>query len=261
MAAVEASGRTVVDIPIDEGGLSVPDLVAAGDLSAVYVTPAHQHPLGMAMSAARRVAVLAEAQRRDILVVEDDYDSEFRYDVAPMPALAQLDPERVIYLGTTSKSLTPALRIGWLVTTPDRVQEIAQRRESRHDHPSWPIQRALLALFEEGYLDRQIRSARRLYAERSRLVERRLAPFGSAGPTVAGMYLTLQTRSEVADFVTASARRQGVVIASLADYCRSSSRAGLVVGFGGVSDAQLDRALEILESALREAGEHAAPVA
>jgi GntR family transcriptional regulator/MocR family aminotransferase len=260
-ATIEASGRAVVDIPGGDDGLNVPSLAEARQLRAVYVTPAHQHPLGMPMSAATRVALLAEASRRDLVVIEDDYDSEFRYDVAPLPALAQLDSERVVYLGTTSKTLTPALRIGWLVATPNKVDEIARRREARHDHPTWPMQRALLALFDEGYLDRQVRSARRLYAERSRLLRHRLAPYGSTGASVAGMYVTLQTRPEVAASVVASAARQSVVIPSLADYCRSSSLAGLVVGFGGVSDAEFEHALGILEAALATATEHTGPVA
>ena len=213
------------------------------------------------MSAATRVALLAEARRQDMVVIEDDYDSEFRYDVAPLPALAQLDPERVVYLGTTSKSLTPALRIGWLVSTPDRVEEIARRRAARHDHPSWPMQRALMVMFAEGYLDRQIRSARRLYAERSRIVQERLAPFGSTGASVAGMYVTLETPARVAESVVAAAAREHVVIPSLADYCRTASRHGLVVGFGGVGDDDLERALAVLGEALANAIERSGPVA
>lgn len=260
-ATIVAGGRSLVDVDVDVDGISLPKLATTGRLAAVYVTPAHQHPLGMPMAASTRVGLIAEARRRDFLVVEDDYDSEFRYDVAPLPALATMDPDRVVYLGTTSKSLTPALRIGWLVTTPDRVERLARRRGSRHDHPSWPMQRALLSLIAEGYVDRQIRSARRLYAERSRMVRDRLGRFGSTGPSVAGMYITLQTSAAVADKAVSTAAAAGVVVPSLSDYCRTASRHGLVLGFGGVGDGDLQRALDVVEQALEEAVEHFGPVA
>ncbi|MDQ3053755.1 MAG: PLP-dependent aminotransferase family protein, partial [Actinomycetota bacterium] len=124
------------------------------------MTPAHQHPLGITMSAGRRIALLAEAARRDALVVEDDYDSEFRYDVAPLPALAALDRDRVVYLGSASKSVHPGLRIGWLIGPADLVSAITQRRAARHDHPPWPAQRAFLTMLREGHLDKLVRSAR-----------------------------------------------------------------------------------------------------
>lgn len=260
-ATISTSGRRVVDIPVDADGIDVASLRRAGDLRAAYVTPAHQHPLGVVMSAARRIELLDEARRADVLLVEDDYDSEFRYDVAPLPALAQLDAERVVYLGTTSKSLTPALRIGWLITTAERAALIATRRAARHDHPSWPMERALLSLFEDGYVDRRVRSARRVYAERSRYVRSRLEPFGATDKGVAGMYLTVATPPGVAESVVETAAEAGVVVQSIASYCRSTHRDGLVVGFGGVRDSDLAYAVDVLVSALAEAGGHAGPLA
>jgi len=254
-AAVETvlhANRAVVDVPVDQEGLDVAAYSDAAEHRALYLTPAHQHPLGMPLSAGRRLAVLAEAARRDVVVVEDDYDSEFRYDVAPLPALAPLDPDRVVYLGTASKSLSPALRIGWLVTTPDRATAIAERRSRRHDHPGWPTQRALLSLYDDGYIDRQLRAARRVYAERAATVTAALAPYGSV-PAVAGMYLSLATTPGVAARVAARAAQAGVVVPLLADYCRTSRREGLVIGFGGVSDADLERALRTVTDALDEA--------
>lgn len=250
-------GRQVLDVPVDEEGLDIAAYVETADHRALYLTPAHQHPLGMALSAGRRLAVLAEAARRDAVVVEDDYDSEFRYDVAPLPALAPLDPERVVYLGTASKSLSPALRVGWLVTTPDRAAAISERRARRHDHPGWPTQRALLSLYDDGYVDRQLRAARRVYAERAGRVVEALAPFGSVPAAVAGMYLSLATAPGVAAQVAARAAEVGVVVPLLADYCRSSRREGLVVGFGGVSDAELDRALRVVTEALDDVSRRA----
>jgi GntR family transcriptional regulator/MocR family aminotransferase len=245
-------GWDVVDIPLDAGGLDVPALRAErrGDIAAVYVTPAHQHPLGMVMSAARRTALLAEARRRGALVIEDDYDSEFRYDVAPLPALAQLGLDQVAYLGTASKVIAPGLRIGWLVADEDRVADIAERRARRHDHPSWPVQRALQVMFDDGHVLRLVRSARRVYADRSRIVRARLAPYGEIAHDVAGMYLTLELDADRVVRVVDDALRAGVELSSVADYCRSARRSGLVIGFGGVSDEDLARALDVIEKSL-----------
>ena len=104
-------------------------------LAAAYVTPAHQHPLGHVMPAADRVALLAAAREHGAFVVEDDYDSEFRYDVAPIPALASLDRTRVAYLGTASKSVGPGLRVGWMVPPPDLLAALVEHREHTYDMP------------------------------------------------------------------------------------------------------------------------------
>ncbi len=252
VATAEQTGWEVVDVGVDSEGIDLSSLrCAAGDVRAVYVTPAHQHPLGITMSAGRRIALLAEATHRGALVVEDDYDSEFRYDVAPLPALASLDEERVIHLGTASKSVHPALRIGWLVGPADLVSEIARRRAARHDHPAWPVQRAFLAMLREGYVDRMVRSARRVYAGRSSVVAQALTPFGGIGAPPAGMYLTLPLPGPVADAVRTECRAAGFDVPSLEDYCRSSHLTGLVIGFGGVTDAELSQALHAMTTSLR----------
>jgi len=254
VATARQSGWRVLDVPVDKDGLDVTHLAAAADdVRAVYVTPAHQHPLGVTLSAGRRVALLAEARRRGALVLEDDYDSEFRYDVAPVPALTALDRDQSVYLGTASKLLHPALRIGWLVAPAHLVAELARLRAERHDHAPWPVQRALLTLLGEGHLDKSVRAARRVYAERGALVEDRLARFGSLARPVAGMYATLLLPGPVADAVVAEGAAAGVDVPALADYSRSSGRTGLVVGFGGVSDEELDTALDVLAAALRRA--------
>jgi GntR family transcriptional regulator/MocR family aminotransferase len=250
---VRASGRDVVDVPVDDEGIDVSVLAGVtADLAAVYVSPAHQHPLGMTMSGPRRFAVLHEARRRGCLVVEDDYDSEFRYDVAPLPAMAPLDRDRVVYLGTVSKTVSPALRLGWLVSSPDRVQQLGLARAARHDHPSEPVQQALLSMLEQGHVDRLVRSARRVYARRRELVRHRLAPYGDVAAGAAGMYLTLALPTSTAARVAADAAGEGVAVSPLRAYCRTSSRDGLVIGFGGPTDAQLERAVVVLERLLAQ---------
>jgi GntR family transcriptional regulator/MocR family aminotransferase len=252
-ATIRASGRDLVDVPVDAEGIDVSVLAGVpADLAAVYVSPAHQHPLGMTMSGPRRFALLQEARRRGCLVVEDDYDSEFRYDVAPLPAMAPLDRDRVVYLGTVSKTVSPALRLGWLVSSADRVQQLGLARAARHDHPSEPVQQALLSMLEQGHVDRLVRSARRVYARRRELVRHRLAPYGDVAAGAAGMYLTLALPTSTAARVAAQAASEGVVVSRLHAYCRTSSRDGLVIGFGGPTDGQLERAVEVLERSLAE---------
>jgi GntR family transcriptional regulator / MocR family aminotransferase len=252
VATIASSGRSVVDVPVDQEGIDVESLAAAADdVRAVYVTPAHQHPLGFAMSAGRRVALIAEARRRGAAMIEDDYDSEFRYDVAPLPALAQLDPERVIYLGTASKTLGPGLRVGWLVATAAFVDDVGGRRDARHDAPPWPAQRALLSMLDDGYLTRLVRSARRQYATRSQVVQSALAPFGELSGGAAGMYATLSLTRSTAARVARRALADGVEVPLLADYCRTARRGGLVIGYGGVSDVDFASALNIVVRELR----------
>jgi len=251
VAVAEQTGRTVVDVPIDDEGIDVRELRSSpAGVRAVYVTPAHQHPLGITMSAGRRIALLAEAKRLDALIVEDDYDSEFRYDVAPLPALAALDRDRVIYLGSASKAVHPGLRIGWLVAPPDLVSAIVERRAARHDHPPWPVQRAFLTMLREGHVDRLVRSARRVYAQRSEIMVRALSPYGSIGAPAAGMYVTLQLPGPTAEAVRDECRRAGFDLPLLASYSRSSGLTGLVIGFGGVTDDQLSAMMDVLTAAL-----------
>ncbi len=251
VATVQQSGRSVLDVGVDSEGLNVDALRASpADVRAVYVTPAHQHPLGITMSAGRRIALLAEATRRDALVVEDDYDSEFRYDVAPLPALAALDRDRVVYLGSASKSVHPGLRLGWLIGQTAVVAAVVARRAARHDHPSWPVQRAFLSMLRDGHVDRLVRSARRVYAERSHLVVQALSPYGEIDGPPAGMYLTLPLPGGVADAVRAECWREGFDVPSLASYSRTSGLTGLVIGFGGLTDGELFRALDVLIAAL-----------
>lgn len=251
VAVADQAGRPVVDVPVDAEGIDVRELgPSSTGIRAVYVTPAHQHPLGITMSAGRRVALLAEVKRCDALIVEDDYDSEFRYDVAPLPALAALDRDRVIYLGSASKAVHPGLRIGWLVAPPELVRAMVERRAARHDHPAWPVQRAFLAMLRDGHVDRLVRSARRVYAQRSEIMVRALSPYGRISAPAAGMYVTLPLPAPTAEAVRDKCRRAGFDLPSLASYSRSSGLTGLVIGFGGVTDDQLSAMLDVLTATL-----------
>lgn len=237
-------GREVIDLPAVERVAGLEPAVAA------YVTPAHQHPLGRVMPAADRLSLLEAAGRADAVVIEDDYDSEFRYDVAPVPAMATLDRGRVVYLGTAAKSVVPTLRLGWLVAPPDLHELILRRRTITHAGAAWPSQRALLTLLRDGWLDRAVRSARRVYAERAPRVAEAMSPYATLAGPLAGMYSTWLLPETDARRARDAARAAGFEINLLSTYARTSGLTGLVIGFGGVTDAELDQALAAITGAL-----------
>lgn len=242
---VRGGGRGVVDLPATEPVTDLTGTVAA------YLTPAHQHPLGRVMPAADRLSALTAARAAGAVLVEDDYDSEFRYDVAPVPALATLDRTRVAYLGTASKAVAPSLRLGWLVPPPDLLDPINAHRRITHDAAPWPVQRAFVSLLREGYVDKVVRTARRVYAERAPRVAAALAPYAELAGPLAGMYSTWLLPDADARRARDAALAAGFGVNLLSDYCRSSDLTGLVVGFGGCTDEQLDRALAALTRPLR----------
>jgi GntR family transcriptional regulator/MocR family aminotransferase len=251
VAAARDRGLRITDAPVDADGLRV-DTLSRG-LSAVYVTPSHQYPLGGRLPVARRNALVSWARETRATVIEDDYDSEFRYDVAPLPALAQLDLDRVVHLGTLSKTLSPALRLGWLVGAAPVVDELTAYREQLGDWPAWPMQAALLAMLRDGYLDQAVRRGRRLYANRRNLVCDALAPYGEIIGQEAGLHITLLLPEgwddrEVADCALAA----GLIVAPLSEYRRSNPGSpGLVIGYARPLDADFGRALEVLVETLR----------
>jgi GntR family transcriptional regulator/MocR family aminotransferase len=235
--AILADRRTIRDVPATE------PLADLGGCVAAYVTPAHQHPLGPVMSGADRLALLAAARRAGAVVIEDDYDSEFRYDVAPVPALAALDRDLVAYLGTTSKTVAPSMRLGWLVAPASLHRRVLRRREITHDQPAWPVQRAFVSLLRDGYVDQVVRSARRVYAERAERFVAALKGLAEPIQPVAGMYVTVLLSPSTASRVADSARDAGFELPLLRDYCRTARRSGVIIGFGGCTDTELDRAL------------------
>ncbi|MFJ9819022.1 PLP-dependent aminotransferase family protein [Streptomyces sp. NPDC101151] len=160
-----AAGLGTVPLPLDEDGLALEPLRASG-VRAVVTTPAHQYPTGIAYSAGRRAELLDWARSVDGLVLEDDYDGDFRYDRAPVGALQGLDPEHVAYMGSVSKSLAPGLRLGWLLVPAALANEVVERKRTMDlGHPS--LDQALFARFlERGDYDRQLRRCQRAYRER-----------------------------------------------------------------------------------------------
>ncbi|MFE6363043.1 PLP-dependent aminotransferase family protein [Streptomyces sp. NPDC057806] len=164
-ALYAAAGVAAVPLPLDEEGLALGPL-RASDARSVVTTPAHQYPTGIAYSARRRAELLDWARSVDGFVLEDDYDGDFRYDRAPVGALQGLDPERVAYAGSVSKSLAPGLRLGWLLVPEALADEVVERKRTMDlGHPT--LDQALFARFvERGDYDRQLRRCQRAYRER-----------------------------------------------------------------------------------------------
>ena len=251
-AALRGAGLAVLPVPVDGDGLVV-DALPAG-LAAVYCTPAHQFPLGARLSAARRVALVARARAEGFLVVEDDYDGELRYDVAPLPLLAALGPDVVVHLGTASKLLTPTLGVGWLVAPPAVRAAVVAQRDRGGVRPARAGQRVFAALAAHGDLGRHLRRLRRELAQRRRAV---VAAVAAAGMPVcgdaAGAHVVVRLADPAAEeAAVAAAADRGVALDGLArHHTGAPTVAGLVLGYAGPSRAELDRALPVVTAVLR----------
>ncbi|MEV6985541.1 PLP-dependent aminotransferase family protein [Sphaerisporangium sp. NPDC051017] len=245
-----ARGGRVVTCPVDEQGVVVAGL--PDDLRVLYTTPAHQYPLGGRLPIARRERLLAWAGRTGATVVEDDYDAEFRYDVAPLPALYGLDPGRVVLLGTLSKSLAPDVGIGWLVATPELLARVARVRKSLADRTSGPVQEAVSVLLESGDLDRHLRRMRLEYARR------RAAIVEALGARVlgvsAGLHVFLGLPAGAVEPLVEAAARHGVLLDTTARHHHGPVTAhGLVIGYGSASLAEVRKACAVIRALLPDA--------
>ena len=253
-----AHGARLVPCRVDAAGLVVEDLPA--DLRLVYTTPAHQYPLGGRLPVRRRQALVAWAHATGALILEDDYDGEFRYDVAPLPTLFGLDPEAVIYLGTTSKTLTPALGAGWMVARPDLIPVLTQAAAALGERVPEPVQRVVAGLLAGGELERHVRRMRHEYARRRAAMTAILGEVlaGQAVPAArltgdtAGMHMVLELPPGlVAPVVTASEQR-GVMIAALDHryYAGPVTGHGLVLGYGAADLAGVRRGCRVIAGIL-----------
>ncbi|GAA0425324.1 PLP-dependent aminotransferase family protein [Actinoplanes campanulatus] len=243
-------GVRVAPVPVDADGLVVSALPDRARL--VYVTPSHQFPLGGAMSQARRHELLEWARTRPAAIVEDDYDSEFRFSARPLEPLSTLDRSgRVLYVGTFSKSMLPAVRTGFVLAPPGLRPALVAARQVGDSHGQTAVQAALARFIDEGWFARHVRRAGRAYAARHARVVAALTaiPGLEVLPTAAGLHVTALLRPGLdASRIVAAARRDGLALEELAAYAgdRSQSVSGLVVGFGAVDDALIEEGLDLL---------------
>jgi len=261
-AALSASNAVLVPIPVDSSGIDVQALDAASEahdrLRAVYVTPSHQYPMGVSMSASRRLALLEWARRRSTWVIEDDYDSEYRYVSRPLGALQGMDDQgRVIYVGTFSKVLFPALRVGYVIVPPTLWHRFLASREALDIFPSTLYQLVLADFLAEGHFVRHLRRMRGIYLQRRDALlhglDRHCADILTVQNADAGLHVatTLPPATDDVAVVQCLAARGLSATALSSCYLGAEAQRGLLLGFGGSPEAQLVRATRMLGEVLR----------
>ncbi len=253
--AFEAHGARIAPVRVDQEGIRVDSIPA--NAAIVCATPSHQFPLGMPLSMERRRALLDLAARRNAVIIEDDYDGEFRYRGRPLDALQTLDGgERVFYVGTFSKSLFPALRLGYVVAPAWARRAVVAAKQDSDWHCGVLQQETLAAFIGEGHLARHVRKMRRVYAERrevlSEAIARHLTDWLRMLPSDCGLHLACAApgvRSTGA--LLDRARARGIALNGTDAFTLlSPSSAGLVLGIGRIPAGRIERGIRELASAM-----------
>ncbi len=245
-----AAGLDVVHLELDGEGVVLGGLAARVD--AVALAPAHQYPTGTVLCAERRAALVAWARASGGLIVEDDYDAEYRYDRQPIGSLQGLAPDRVVYGGSTSKTLAPALRLGWLVLPGGLAEPLAALQRRRGAIPSTIDQLALADLIERGELDRHLRRQRRRYRQQRAALLAALAtelPDARVGGAAAGLFAVVHLPPHTDEAaVLAAARSRGIALEGL-----GGASPGLVLGYANLPPAAIAPAVRALAASIEEA--------
>ncbi|MGI8863702.1 MAG: PLP-dependent aminotransferase family protein [Solirubrobacteraceae bacterium] len=254
----ERAGLEPVAIGVDGDGIDVSALRESG-CEAVVVTPAHQFPTGVVLASERRAELLEWAEDTDGLIIEDDYDSELRYDRDAVGALQGLAPERVAHLGSVSKRLVPGLRIGWMLSPSWLTGALTYEKALGDGGSSVLDQRALADFIARGELDRHIRRTRLRYRERRAALMRELAmvlPEVRFSGIAAGLYVLALLPTETDEVaVEHAAAGRGVLVEGLGPHhgCTSPGRPGLILGYANLSPTAIEQAVALLSEAVREA--------
>lgn len=251
------AGLGIPPLPVDENGARTEELAGLNGVGAVLLTPAHQFPTGVALSPERRAAALDWARTTGGLILEDDYDGEFRYDRKPVGALQGLDPERVVYFGTASKSIAPALRLAWMVV-PEKVLPDVAAAKGRVETVSVLDQLTLTEFITSGAFDSHVRSRRQSYRRRRDELVAALARRASAirvTGMAAGLQAVLELPPGTESSVVEAAARRGLIVSGMAEFRHSAlDQAGaqdaLVVNYSAVSDSAWEQALNVLCSVM-----------
>jgi GntR family transcriptional regulator/MocR family aminotransferase len=252
-AVARSAGVTPVPIPVDGDGLRVDLLARLPRLRAVVVTPAHQYPSGSVLAPHRRADLLAWARERDGVIIEDDYDAEFRYDRRPVGTLQGMDDSRVLLLKSLSKVLSPALGLGWMAVPPLWAAEL------RASTPSTPDQLTFASFLSSGAYDRHLRASRLRYRRRRDLVVTHLTerlPHLTIDGVAAGLHLVLRLPPGVdAGAVVAEAAHDEVAVTNLAGSYEQPPRSpgGLILGYANIPDVSVPEAVARLAAAYARA--------
>jgi len=258
--ALRSTGATLIPIALDGEGIRVEEIASRGKkVRVVYVTPSHQYPLGLSMSASRRLELLDWAQQRRSWIVEDDYDSEYRYASRPIGALQGMDTNsRVIYIGTFSKVLFPSLRLGYVVAPPLLLNKFIRVRETLDLFSPTLYQLVLTDFLQEGHFARHLRRMRSVYLRRrNALVEglgRHLGELLKPCNADAGLHLSAFLPQGMDDLEIVRRIAQREISASPLSACYMSRRpkSGLILGFGGSDESQIGPAVQTLSKIVRE---------
>jgi GntR family transcriptional regulator/MocR family aminotransferase len=260
-----ALGAQVVGVPVDDEGIQV-DRIPDG-VRFIYVTPSHQFPLGMPMSVARRQALLEKARAIGAIIIEDDYDGEFRYEGRPTDSLQSMDQHGVVaYVGTFSKTLLPELRLGYVVLPPALLNAVIKAKQLTDWHTCTLPQWALSKFITDGTLNKHIRRCHGIYAGRRERILARVAsdlsPWLEAIPCTAGFHMTLLCKVPVdVRFLIEMARKVDIGLYAIdAFFDQTPVRPGLIMGFGAIEVLDIDPALDRLRDLLTQlAGTPALP--
>jgi GntR family transcriptional regulator/MocR family aminotransferase len=254
-AVLQAYGARIIAAPVDEAGIVVPAF-SRRRARLVYVTPSHQYPTGAVQSLERRLALLSWAQKHDAFIIEDDYDSEFNYTGRPQPALFGLsESERVIYVGTFSKVLSPALRVAYAVV-PRRLRRVfAAVQTVSGTVPDAFVQAALANFMGSGRFGRHLAAMRRVYDSRRAYVREQLESLGglSVRDSRAGLHLIAELPKNARDDkIYEDAWSEGIIVPPLSSYFYgSATRKGLVIGYAATPPPQSKAAVDVLARVLR----------
>jgi GntR family transcriptional regulator/MocR family aminotransferase len=254
---VERTGLETVPIPVDDDGIDVAALARASP-DAVLVTPAHQFPTGAVLAPERRAALIDWSVRTGALIVEDDYDAEFRYDRAPVGALQGLAPDRVAYIGSASKTLAPTLRLGWLIAPGGVVHELADEVLYTSIAPARLQQLALADFLDRGELDRHLRRMRLRYRRRRDILIRALArelPMVDVRGIAAGLHvLAVLPEGHDERRIVAEARARKLGLYGLGEHrIRTRGEPALVLGYAVAGDSTIPSAVRELAAAVKAA--------
>ena len=243
--ALLEAGAQLVPVPVDEQGMDVAQGIArCPDARFAVVTPTHQSPLGVSLSLPRRLALLDWANRQGSWIIEDDYDSEYRYQGKPLPALKSLDQQgRVLYTGTFSKVLFPGLRLAYLVVPAEQSDAFTRQADRLHNHCPYLLQATVAAFLNEGHFARHLNKMRNLYARRRQwLVDALHQQFGERlliNPQAGGMHLVAGLREGDDVELAQRARTVGIAVEPLSQwYLEAKPRHGLVIGFTNIASAE-----------------------
>jgi GntR family transcriptional regulator/MocR family aminotransferase len=252
--ATEA-GLEIVPIAVDEGGVRI-DALQRADVDAIVLTPAHQHPTGAVLAGDRRPPLLEWLRARDVIAIEDDYDAEYRYDRAAVGALQGLEPDRIVYAGSVSKTLAPALRLGWLVVPEQLLDDVTAMKDLADCGTARIEQQAFASFLSRGELDRHLRGMRTHYRRRRDILIEALAdalPQATIRGIAAGLHATVELPAAYDErAILAEARARRIDLMTMSEFWigPTAGPPTLLIGYGQITEPAIGTAVDQLADAV-----------